>query len=50
MRYLLMFLFTIILSRAEPITPLPQSVPVDMDKATLGKALFFDPTLSRDGT
>ncbi len=50
MRYLLMFLFAIALSRAEPITPLPQSVPVDARKAALGKALFFDPILSRDGT
>lgn len=34
----------------EPITPLPSSLPVDAPKAALGKALFFDPILSKDGS
>ncbi len=35
---------------AEPIVPIPQSVPHDPRKAELGKKLFFDPILSRDRT
>lgn len=33
---------------AEPILPIPQSVPHDPAKAALGKQLFSDPRLSRD--
>ncbi|MEA3491844.1 MAG: cytochrome-c peroxidase [Campylobacterota bacterium] len=32
------------------IKPIPHSIEVDMPKALLGKKLFFDPLLSRDGT
>ncbi len=46
------FLITLplLLLASEPIIPLPQDVPVDMKKVRLGKALFFDPILSQDGT
>lgn len=46
------FLITLplILFASEPIIPLPQVVSVDMKKVRLGKALFFDPILSQDGT
>lgn len=33
---------------AEPITPLPESVPLDARKVALGDRLFHDPRLSRD--
>jgi len=32
------------------ITPIPLHVDVDKEKVTLGKKLFFDPILSKDGT
>lgn len=32
----------------EPIRPLPAAIEFDLDKAALGKRLFFDPRLSRD--
>jgi cytochrome c peroxidase len=35
---------------SEPITPLPQSIEYDKQKALLGKKLFFDSMLSKDGT
>lgn len=34
----------------EPIRPLPEVTEFDRAKAALGKRLFFDPRLSRDGT
>ena len=34
---------------AEPIQPIPVDVEYDQTKAQLGKRLFFDPQLSRDG-
>ena len=34
----------------EPIQPLPESVDVDRAKASLGRRLFHDPRLSKDGT
>ena len=34
----------------EPINPIPETVDVDPRKVELGKALFHDPVLSRDGT
>ena len=50
MKFISLF-FSITLSLlALDIKPLPQAVPVDTKKATLGKALFFDPILSYDGT
>ena len=33
----------------EPIQPIPREVVYDAEKAELGKRLFFDPRLSRDG-
>ena len=35
---------------SEPITPLPQQIHVNQEKAELGRKLFFDPILSHDGT
>lgn len=34
---------------AEPIQPIPESVPVNWDKAALGRELFFDKRLSGNG-
>jgi len=34
----------------EPITPIPLSIEVDENKAALGRKLFFDTRLSKDGT
>ena len=34
----------------EPIKPLPDSIEVDATKAALGRILFHDPRLSKDGT
>jgi len=47
---LLILLLSSLLIANEPITPLPQRVPIDQAKATLGKALFNDTLLSRDNT
>ena len=38
------------LASGEPIKPLPQSIAYDRSKAELGKKLFHDPVLSKDGT
>jgi len=35
---------------SEPIEPLPQNIEYNENKALLGKRLFFDPMLSKDGT
>jgi cytochrome c peroxidase len=48
-----LFLLSITLGYAaysEPIKPLPQSIEYDKQKAMLGKKLFFDSMLSKDGT
>lgn len=58
MKKILLLLFTQILLIAnnslemanEPISPIPTSVTVNKQKATLGKKLFFDTALSRDDT
>ncbi|MCY4428932.1 MAG: c-type cytochrome [Rhodospirillales bacterium] len=34
----------------EPILPIPETVDVDLAKVELGRALFHDPILSKDGT
>src|SRR5688500_12754238 len=34
----------------EPIRPLPKSLALDQRKVALGKKLFFDPILSKDGS
>jgi cytochrome c peroxidase len=38
------------LASGEPIKPLPQKIAYDQSKAELGKKLFHDPVLSKDGT
>ena len=49
MRKIIIFIFfTIFLTAKEPITPLPQTIKYNKDKALLGKYLFFDPILSKD--
>jgi cytochrome c peroxidase len=50
MRYFLWMILSASFLIAEPITPLPMTITIDKDKAALGKALFFDPILSKDGT
>jgi cytochrome c peroxidase len=35
---------------SEPIKPIPNEIKADMKKVQLGKKLFFDPILSKDGT
>ena len=37
-------------SAEEPIKPIPESIEVDGPKAALGRVLFHDPRLSKDGT
>lgn len=37
-----------LLMAAEPIVPIPRSVPHDVSRASLGEKLFFDPILSKD--
>jgi cytochrome c peroxidase len=44
------FLLAITLNAMEPISPIPQSIPHNPIKAALGKKLFFDPILSKNGT
>lgn len=39
-----------LLHAIEPIVPIPDSIPHDKNKASLGKLLFFDPILSKDKT
>ncbi len=43
------FCFTAILFSA-PINPIPNEINADVKKVQLGKKLFFDPILSKDGT
>ncbi len=50
MRYLLLAFLLITYGFCEPIVPLPRHVSVDKKKAALGKSLFFDPIVSKDGT
>ena len=52
MRHILLVIlfFTSYLYTAELITPIPQTIAYDKRKAELGKKLFFDPILSKDGT
>lgn len=50
MRYLLLVLLYMTIANCDPVTPLPETVKTDPQKVALGKALFFDPILSRDGT
>ncbi len=50
MRYLLLMILPILNLFSEPITPLPLDIKTNPAKVALGKALFFDPILSLDGT
>ncbi len=50
MKYYIVFLFIFSVVYAEPITPLPQKISVNSDKAALGKLLFFDTLLSIDNS
>jgi cytochrome c peroxidase len=52
MRLLFLITFSIatLLYSNEPIVSIPQSISYDLQKAALGKKLFFDPILSRDHT
>lgn len=54
MKYILLslcfFIFFSTLYADELITPLPQNIKYDKKKAILGKRLFSEPRLSRDGT
>jgi cytochrome c peroxidase len=50
MWYVICAFLSLSLLVAEPITPLPTKIDVNQKKAALGKALFFDPILSKDGT
>ncbi len=44
------FIFLLSLSVASPIKPIPENIDFNEQKAALGKKLFFDPLLSKDGT
>ncbi|MCF6310497.1 MAG: cytochrome-c peroxidase [Sulfurimonas sp.] len=50
MKSVLLFLFVLTLCYSEPITPIPQSVKVNNQKASLGELLFFDTILSADNS
>ncbi len=50
MRFILFLLLLFSISNSEPITPIPQTIKVDKQKAELGKELFFDTILSADNT
>ena len=49
-RFTFLLLGTAVMVFATVIKPIPQSMKVDKEKAALGKMLFFDPILSKDGT
>ncbi|SMC08489.1 cytochrome-c peroxidase [Nitratiruptor tergarcus] len=50
MRKATIFFLSLLLYAKEPITPIPHNIPYDLQKAHLGKLLFFDPILSKDKT
>ena len=50
MKSYIIFLLVLTSVAAEPITPLPQQIHVNSEKAALGKLLFFDTLLSVDNT
>ncbi len=50
MKSYIVFLFVFSIVHAEPITPLPQKIAVNSDRAALGKLLFFDTLLSVDNS
>ena len=47
LKFILIALFVIVEAK-EPISPIPLEIDYDLDKALLGRALFFDTTLSED--
>ncbi len=50
MKCYIIFLLVLTSVAAEPITPLPQHIQVNSEKAALGKLLFFETLLSADNT
>ncbi len=50
MKYFLVIFMLFTTAYSDPITPLPRIVDTDPQKVALGKDLFFDPILSKDGT
>ena len=50
MLFILPFITMIYLWADSPIKPIPTVIKVNKEKAALGKKLFFDPLLSKDGT
>ena len=50
MKFFVNFVVLFCLLYAEPITPIPKSIEYDIQKAKLGRELFFDTLLSADGT
>nr|WP_321267474.1 cytochrome c peroxidase [uncultured Sulfurimonas sp.] len=50
MKKILLFIISLSLFGAEPISPIPQHIEFDEKKAQLGKKLFFDTILSRDNS
>jgi len=50
MKIILFFSFLILKLFSNEITPLPEKLNTDPKKVKLGKLLFFDPMLSKDGT
>ena len=49
MKKIILFFIPLFIFAIEPITPI-YKVPYDKQKAELGKKLFFDPSISKDGT
>jgi cytochrome c peroxidase len=49
MKKIILFFIPLFIFASEPITPI-YKVPYDKQKAELGKKLFFDPSISEDGT
>jgi cytochrome c peroxidase len=49
-KYIIYFLLFTIINANELITPIPQSIKFDIDKAKLGKKLFYETKLSRNNT
>ncbi|WP_456471337.1 cytochrome-c peroxidase [Caminibacter sp.] len=46
-KFLILAIFVML--NAQPIVPIPEHVDYNKDKAFIGKILFFDPNISRDG-
>ncbi len=50
LKLVLLILYVIIINAQEPISPIPLDNKYNLEKALLGKKLFFDPLLSRDNS